>query len=263
MLKSEVTSTEHDQASHLEVGRSKRYCRGATLYLSKHVHFCEYYGDYIFLDLQRDAYEMIPKSQAMRFNDVIDHGFEEFGLLEQEFGTEIIDTLRFMYEHDMITVCPDKGKAFQPYTVPSSDKDLELLQSRPAKLLGLSSVGVFYGVVTRAYIELKLRKLRTVIERVQERKNQDPNATTVNQLDHFITRTKQFMWLRDFFPSTGMCLFNSYALIEYLAFYKLYPTWTFGVRSRDWEAHCWVETEGTILNDSLDRVKRFRPIMQI
>jgi hypothetical protein len=34
----------------------------------------------------------------------------------------------------------------------------------------------------------------------------------------------------------------------------------FGVRSHPFEAHCWIETDGIVLDDDLDRVRAFTPI---
>ena len=59
------------------------------------------------------------------------------------------------------------------------------------------------------------------------------------------------------------CLRSSLILIEFLALHSITAKWTFGVRSIPFRAHCWVELNGCILNDSLSQVGEYSPLMQI
>jgi hypothetical protein len=60
-----------------------------------------------------------------------------------------------------------------------------------------------------------------------------------------------------------VCLFDSLALIHFLAQYGLYPDWVFGVSADPFEAHCWVQAGQVVLNDTVERVSAFTPILTI
>ena len=60
-----------------------------------------------------------------------------------------------------------------------------------------------------------------------------------------------------------LCLFDSLALIHFLARFRVFPDWVFGVTADPFEAHCWVQTGGVVLNDTVERVSAFTPIMSI
>jgi hypothetical protein len=43
----------------------------------------------------------------------------------------------------------------------------------------------------------------------------------------------------------------------------VFPRWVFGVQSRPFAAHCWLQLGGVVLNDTVDHVKRYTPIMVV
>ena len=69
--------------------------------------------------------------------------------------------------------------------------------------------------------------------------------------------------LRSLFPRRYLCLFDSLALIEFLARYDLFPSWIFGVRLEPWAAHCWVQEAGHIFNEELEEAAGYTPVMGI
>ena len=65
------------------------------------------------------------------------------------------------------------------------------------------------------------------------------------------------------FSSRNECLFDSLALIEFLARYDIYPDWVFGVQTRPFAAHCWVQHGDIVFNDTVEYVGGFTPIMVV
>jgi len=59
------------------------------------------------------------------------------------------------------------------------------------------------------------------------------------------------------------CLFDSLALLNFLASFSLFPQWIFGVQMRPFVAHCWVQHENAVLNDTPERVRDYVPIMSV
>lgn len=83
------------------------------------------------------------------------------------------------------------------------------------------------------------------------------NPTTTARL------VERFNAFRPFFSRDYLCLFDSLALIEFLAKHNVFPTWIFGVQANPFAAHCWVQQEDIVLNASLEEVGLYTPIMAI
>lgn len=63
-----------------------------------------------------------------------------------------------------------------------------------------------------------------------------------------------FASLRIFIPRTGRCLVQSLLLMHFLRLLRIHSELVFGVRTHPFEAHCWVEWNSYVLNDSIDHV---------
>ena len=83
-------------------------------------------------------------------------------------------------------------------------------------------------------------------------------------LDDVAGLTAQFLALAPFlFTTKDARLFRSHFLMRFLAGHGIAATWTFGVRLAPFGAHCWIEYEGAVLNDHLETVAGFSPILAI
>jgi len=56
------------------------------------------------------------------------------------------------------------------------------------------------------------------------------------------------------------CLFDSLALADFLLRHDISTQCVFGIRMIPFEAHCWVESHGFVLNDRVEIVGRFAPL---
>jgi hypothetical protein len=70
-----------------------------------------------------------------------------------------------------------------------------------------------------------------------------------------------FNSLRLFYPRSYLCLFDCLALLNYLSFHSIFPTWVFGVVADPFSAHCWLQQDGVVLNDTVETVAKYTPIM--
>ncbi|NYD89195.1 lasso peptide biosynthesis B2 protein [Sphingomonas melonis] len=62
-------------------------------------------------------------------------------------------------------------------------------------------------------------------------------------------------------PTPSRCLPASLGASRFLAGLGVPNEIVFGVRTHPFEAHCWVEHGGCVLNDTLERVQAFAPVM--
>jgi hypothetical protein len=65
------------------------------------------------------------------------------------------------------------------------------------------------------------------------------------------------------FSTRDECLHDSLAVLEFLARHQLFPSWVFGVRARPFAAHCWVQHDGFVCNDTVEHVSGYVPIMVV
>ncbi|WP_332768904.1 lasso peptide biosynthesis B2 protein [Phenylobacterium sp.] len=64
-------------------------------------------------------------------------------------------------------------------------------------------------------------------------------------------------------PVQGACLFQAFLLLEFLGQAGLAADWVFGVRTWPFSAHCWLQAGPLVLNDSVERVSAYRPILVV
>ncbi|MEO1020428.1 MAG: lasso peptide biosynthesis B2 protein, partial [Pseudomonadota bacterium] len=64
-------------------------------------------------------------------------------------------------------------------------------------------------------------------------------------------------------PRPYLCLFDSLALLYFLARYEVFPQWVFAVQLKPFRAHCWVQSNSLVVNDVVANVRHYTPIMSI
>jgi hypothetical protein len=72
-----------------------------------------------------------------------------------------------------------------------------------------------------------------------------------------------FNALRPIYPRDYLCMFDSLALLLFLAVHRIYPRWVFGVCADPFKAHCWLQSGDVLLDDTLPTVSVYTPIMSI
>jgi hypothetical protein len=107
-----------------------------------------------------------------------------------------------------------------------------------------------------------LQPLQRTVHAVEQRKRERASMRTFD-----VERARElvavFHALRLFFPVNYLCLYDSLALLEFLARYDVFPTWVFGVRLEPWAAHCWVQEAGVTFNEDVEEAANFTAIMAI
>ncbi len=72
-----------------------------------------------------------------------------------------------------------------------------------------------------------------------------------------------FRRLAPWLPRGGVCLMRSLQLRLHLSTLGHRPGWVFGVRTWPFEAHCWLQQGTVVLDDEVERVRSFHPIMMV
>lgn len=130
--------------------------------------------------------------------------------------------------------------------------------------LGLRTIIAFVVASVLAKFVLRFWRFERVIRRVAERKARRADPAQPLDLEQARQLVDAFDRMRVFlFSSREECLHDSLAVVEFLARHGLFPTWVFGVRARPFVAHCWVQHEGTVFNDTVEHVTTYVPIMLV
>jgi hypothetical protein len=120
----------------------------------------------------------------------------------------------------------------------------------------------FLAAAVRADLQLRRLTIERTVRKVQELKHRLPDASCVRcserKLEELLT---EFDTLRPIFPRDYLCTFDSLALLHFLAAHGILVDWVFGVRADPFCAHCWLQKENAVLNDTVEHVCTFDPIM--
>lgn len=237
--------------------------------LSKHVFICVTGGYVVLLDLRRDRYMALDAAQARPLVRLV-RGWPASDTpvpVPMSSGDDTATAIvRPMIERELLTTDDLLGKDAAPLDIPLPSTTLlqppvlfgdeaearSTIRSRP--VMGFAAAAV------SAAAELKWWTIERVVQDVTHRRMAWAGGT----LD--MERAKElvalFNRLRPFaFTARQACLFDSLALLNFLAHHKLFPRWVFGVQVAPFSAHCWVQEGTTIFNDTAEHVRHYTPIM--
>ena len=226
----------------------------ADLFLPNNVFFC-YRGDaVVFLDLERDDYTFVGAegAAALRGLSALDSSL---------MTTEQRAALNELLEGGLLTTDRSAGRAIAPTLAALATQPL-LDDEAPASVrASVGHVWNFCVASTLAAARLRWGHLHRTIARVQRRKAR--HASRACDIDRSRELVAIFRRLRSLFPRRYLCLYDSLALIEFLARYEIHPSWTFGVRLEPWAAHCWVQEAGYAFNEDIEEASGYTPVMVI
>jgi hypothetical protein len=110
---------------------------------------------------------------------------------------------------------------------------------------------------------LKQRPIKQVVEAASFRKRHAPSTHRLS-IPRVRALVNAFVHLRPWvYTSRDACLLDSLTLVNFLAGYGMYPEWIFGVKTDPFYAHCWVQQEDFVFNDTPDYVRGFSPILVV
>jgi len=121
----------------------------------------------------------------------------------------------------------------------------------------------FFSSCRRASRELSRQPLQVTLEAVRARKARSMARADASDFDRARALVLGFNRLRWYYPRPYLCLFDSLALVHFLARFDLFPDWVFAVSADPFEAHCSVQWGNVVLNDTVERVSALTPIMYV
>ncbi|MDB6044026.1 MAG: hypothetical protein JWM63_2577 [Gammaproteobacteria bacterium] len=241
-------------------------------FLSPHVHVCIAGKQVILLDLKRDKYlAVVPAHRLARWvrgwpvapPEPIAPLAPEDAQSSNDAGRES-GLLSKMISQGLLVTDPRVGKEAAPVVAERAGTALMEFDMNTRPRASLAHFWRLLAAYTAAKSALKFRPIRSVVRFAQAR-NERAQASAI-EMDFGRARdlVTAFMHLRPlFFTARQACLLDSLTLLNFLAGYRVFPKWFFGVKTDPFYAHCWVQQGGFVFNDTPDYVRGFSPILVV
>lgn len=226
------------------------------IFLPSHVYCCRRGDAFVFLDLKQDEYTLIVGEAAASLADLTT---ETKSPAPAQRGLE---PLKDLLQAGLLTTDPNAGRRFTAtHSTLAIQPLLDLETASPAKPK-LSHVYHFFAACTTAAARLRWSRIQKTVSRVARRKARRASRQRID-IDKARQLTAIFHRLRAMFPFNYLCLFDSLALVEFMARHEVYPDWVFGVKLEPWGAHCWIQQQEFTFNETVEEAADYTPIMVV
>lgn len=221
-------------------------------FLSPSVHWCATGGHCIILDIATDQYLQVP---AGDFNSLLPFvGFDSSTdprLTDAEIPAELTGFARGLLAARVLSRTPSQIGWRPPPTLPRPTELVSTATHHMPVMKIARMLPRFLMACAAADYHLRHTSLSRICARVSARKRQCTPGTYGDSRERAIQLTHGFNTLRPFYPRHYLCLFDSLALIEFLAHWHILPNWVFGVSVDPFEAHCWLQDGEVVLSDTV------------
>jgi hypothetical protein len=236
--------------------------------LADHVFLCVSGEHLVLLDLKEDRYWALEASQTAGLATLV-LGWPvkgaEVATEADSPSPETLGALEVLQSRGMLVERAPPGKDATPVVAVAPAREL-MSEAATSPEPRAGNWLTFFTTSAFAKLTLRTWPFERVIGRVRRRKQSVREQSGAGALDverarrlvEAFTRYRVFM-----FSSKDECLFDSLALIEFLSRYGIHPDWVFGVQTRPFVAHCWVQYGDMVFNDTVEHVSGYTPIMVV
>jgi hypothetical protein len=238
----------------------------SRFYVGRNAFVCRVRRHWIILDIHNDQYYCVPIQQFASLTPLI-HGWpssaDETSPAVDPYSDSTSMLAAQLLARGVLTedrtLARDPSQS--PFIAPTSILEVAATQSAPASVG--SQVPTFIYSCAAADYRLRRQPFESIVRAVEARRLHRPRQSLA--LDPLALKclVAAFNRLRLWYPRPYLCLFDSLALLEFLAWHDIYPRWIFGVTADPFLAHCWLQDESIVLNDILSRVSGYTPIMSV
>lgn len=237
--------------------------RSPAFGLADHVRACAMTDQVVLLDLRRSKYLgmslkhwdvlLAPSSQ-----DAIGHDGGRDSARHEDDVERLAAPLLRQRILNRAASSVWTGDSAQP-----PDVSLDVRSTIPLSAVGAVRVRRFVVAAVWAAAALRLRSMKFSVDRVAKRARRlsPPRAEDRERLRDAVAA---FDTLRPLlFTARDKCLYDSLALVSFLASEGIAAQWVIGVKTRPFAAHSWVQVGTVVLNDLHEHVRSFKPILVV
>lgn len=215
-----------------------------TWRLTPHAYAAVCGDDLVLLDVQRDSYFCLPQAgQGLE----LALGDRRLGRLDPDLAGDL--AAAGLVEADG----PVLSRQVE-WIPPAAD-----LLSRPLPTPRVSEIAGLTASLTSMAVNYRRRSFAALLARAQERRKNVGPETADPEIG--LRAALAFRTLLPWSPVQGACLFQAVLLLDYLGRRGQSADWVFGVRTWPFIAHCWLQSGAVVLNDTVDRVRAYQPIL--
>ena len=224
----------------------------AEVQLHPDISFCRISETFVFLDAQRDRYFCLKGEQAGWFEAILDNRRETAP------DPRWPGFLAHLLQSSVLTRPPAPGHQLAPCQHPAAHTSLLDANDQPAPAQK-GGTARFLATWLACVCSGQRRSIQRLLQDIRQRKDCVAAGRPSGEAQAL---TGRFHALAPYVITRhDACLFRSYLLMRYLASAGVTADWVFGVRLSPFSAHCWVEHEGCVLNEHLETVREFQPIL--
>ncbi len=223
----------------------------------------------VFLELHNDNYSCLerrhtkPIARLLGLHATDDNDVAE--VIPAKESEDVFTVIDDLIDRGLVTRDPKEGKRAEFVTQHSELREMLGYMPGEAPRISFKDVARFFKALIVTKSLLKFASMERIVTRVKQRKDRYYakggfmlDDERVNEL------VETYKILKPLFVTVkDQCLFNSLFLIEFLACYRVYPNWYFGVRLNEFYAHCWVQGGNVIYDDFIQITCQNQPIMAV
>ncbi len=232
-------------------------------HLAEDVFLCLSDDRFVFLDLRSDQYFCLDRKNTRTANYLLSER-DKHSTAARNFPTENGDSqlvLDALARKGLLVTSDKRGKEITAVAIqPAANPFLNAADNHESSV-DLGHWAAFFHASFKASWKLRCYSMQRTVRSVRNRKRR--YSGEVSDRGNLRKVVAAYQHLRPFYPRKYRCLYDSLALVEFLAQYHLFPQWVFGVNTEPFGAHCWVQEEDFVLNDSPEFISNFTPIMSI
>ncbi|MBW4050507.1 MAG: lasso peptide biosynthesis B2 protein [Proteobacteria bacterium] len=177
--------------------------------------------------------------------------------------SDLDEIARHLLRRGILTTSTRHGKPVRPAIIPRAH---ESLGESDTKLPWRSTMR-FSAAAARSLIwasrRLSHHALLSTIRTIVLYRDHDHRFQARPDISRISALIAAFNSWRGFASRPNACLYDSLAALHFLTQYEIFPSLIFGVVAEPFQAHCWLQYDGLILNDSLSHVIDYTPIMLV
>jgi hypothetical protein len=237
--------------------------------LANHVFVCLQDEHVVFLDVRQDRYFALEAAQVGGLATLVRGWPAAVATQPGRFAhSNEAQVAAVLARRGLLTdaICDGKDATPTRFNGPVDEIVAEDYTGTPR-----AHAGTIYRFVTAclaAQLTLRFASFERVVARARQHRAHASRKAANERTAFDPERTREliatFASLRPYvFTSKDACLFEALALGQFLAGFSLHPHWVFGVQARPFAAHCWLQHEDIVLNDTVDHVSRYAPIMVV
>lgn len=247
------------------VVKAPKTAGAAMYYLSKDCYVCNAQGYWIILNVSRDKYLCVTHADLTSIGSRIYGWRHQDGDPEyrQHLGAGLDTLIASLLAKGVLTNNSLEGKDFVESENAASETAVVLPVPIGGAKAGLLCIGHFFWACAKIDWCLRKGKLALVLATIKRRRLQAGPPVKFLEDTNAVGLIAAFKDLRPLYPRPYLCLFDSLALLEFLAAHHSFPRIVFGVVADPFQAHCWIQERGVVLNDDLERVGRYKPILSV